>query len=61
MVENEPLGTVNSVRSSVRIRVERSPISSTVPMLLPNLQKSPTETGRSLITATLPKRFSMVF
>ena len=42
MVENWALGTITSVRSLVRMRVERKPMSSTVPTLSPNLQKSPT-------------------
>ncbi len=50
-----------SVRSGVRIRVERSPMSSTVPVRSPNRHVSPTRTGQSLITATPPNRFSIVF
>jgi hypothetical protein len=45
--ESTALGTVTTVRSSVRIRVERRPIASTVPIWSPQRQKSPTDTGRS--------------
>src|SRR5260370_41154047 len=61
MAENSAVGTVTMVRFSVGMRVERNPISSTVPTRSPNRQKSPTATGRSVMTATPPKRFSTVF
>ena len=43
--ENCELGTVTTVRSRVRMRVERRPMSSTVPIWSPNRQLSPTRTG----------------
>jgi hypothetical protein len=60
-VENSLFGIVTSVRSAVRMRVERRPMSSTVPSCCPTLQASPTRTGRSAITEKPPKRFSSVF
>jgi beta-1,4-mannooligosaccharide phosphorylase len=61
IAENWPLGMLTIVRSSVRMRVGRSPMCITVPMWLPNRQKSPTKTGPSPITEMPPKRFSIVF
>ena len=56
-----PLGTVRIVRSSVRMRVERRPIESTVPDASPTLRKSPTHTARSKISESPPITFSSVF
>ena len=50
-----------TVRSNVRMRVARRPISSTVPISLPKRQKSPTLTGRDVNSVTAPKRFSRLF
>jgi hypothetical protein len=60
MRENSAFGTVTSVRSRLRMRVERRPISSMVPTRSPNRQKSPTDTGWSARIETLPNRFSTV-
>ncbi len=61
MVENSAFGMETRVRSRVRIRVERMPISSTVPTSSPKRQKSPTRTGASATSVMPPKRFSRVF
>ena len=58
---NSPLGMDTTVRASVRTRVDRSPISSTVPIWLPNRQKSPTCTGWSATSEAPPNRCSTVF
>ena len=57
---NSAFWTVTSVRSSPRILVERRPIASTVPSIVPNLQKSPTFTGRSAYRMMPPMKFSSV-
>ena len=56
-----PLGTLRIVRSSVRMRVERRPIESTVPDASPTFRKSPTQTARSKISERPPMTFSSVF
>ncbi len=43
--ESSEFGTVRMVRSSVRIRVERRPTSSTTPWLSPTRHMSPTRIG----------------
>ena len=53
-------GTVITVRSRPRSRVERRPISSTVPILSPKLQNSPTRTGLSANSTKPPTMFSSV-
>ena len=42
---NSTLGTLTTVRSTVRKRVDRMPMSSTVPIRSPKRQNSPTLTG----------------
>jgi hypothetical protein len=42
-----PLGTLTTLRSSVRILVDRKPTSSIVPRVSPIFRKSPTRTTRS--------------
>ena len=59
--ERLPLGRLITVRSRVRKRVERIPISSTVPTKSSTLTKSPTRKGWSTAREMEPKRFSTVF
>ena len=56
-----PLGTLRIVRSSVRMRVERSPTRSTVPNVSPSFRKSPTRTALSKTSEKPPMTFSSVF
>ena len=52
---------VTSIRSRVRMRVERRPISSTVPVTPAAVTVSPTLNGLSPAMVTAPKMFSIVF
>ena len=54
------LGTLTSVFSKVRMRVERKPISSTTPSNSPVLIQSPTVKGRSTRIMMEPKTLAMV-
>ena len=56
-----PFGRLMSVRSSVRIWVERMPIRSTLPVKSSTFTKSPTRKGWSAAREIEPKRFSIVF
>ena len=56
-----PLGKLTIVRSGVRIRVERSPTSTTVPWISPRFKRSPTCTAWSTIRETPAIIFSSVF
>ena len=56
-----PFGRLISVRSGVRIWVERMPIRSTLPVKSSILTRSPTRNGWSAARAIEPKRFSIVF
>ena len=56
-----PLGTVNTVRSNVRRRVERNPMFSTVPSVSPTFKRSPTRTAPSKMMEAPPITFSRVF
>ena len=55
MSENWLLGILMMLRSAMRMRVERSPMCMTVPVLFPKRQTSPTSTGRSPITEMPPE------
>ena len=50
-----------TLRSNVRILVERKPISSTTPKLLPKRQKSPILIGAEVYKVIAPMIFSTVF
>ena len=54
------MGTESTVRSMVLSLVDLMPISITVPVLLPNWQKSPTCTGLSAKRVIPPITFSTV-
>ena len=61
MVARVPFGIDSSVRSTVRMRVERRLISSTVPTRPLKLQVSPTRITSSPNREIPPNRFSIVF
>ena len=54
-------GIETTVRFSVRIRVDRRPMSSTVPVIVPTRQNWPMWIGLSPMIIIPPKRFSSVF
>lgn len=61
MSASRPLGMLTTVRSSVRIRVERRPIASTSPSTPSMITQSPTRNGWSIPMETDPKKCSSVF
>ena len=60
-VGNLPVRTLTTVRSSVRMRVDRRPMWSTVPTISPILRESPTRTAWSKINDAPAMTFSSVF
>lgn len=56
-----PMGTLTTLRSRVRILVDRKPTSSIVPRVSPVFGKSPTRVARSKMMEIPPRTFSKVF
>jgi hypothetical protein len=61
MSASRPFGMLTTVRSSVRMRVERRPTASISPSTPSMMTQSPTRNGWSMPIDTDPKKCSSVF